>query len=191
MDPVDPESEEGPVLLCVGSMDPRKNLGRLLRAWLSLQSAGRLPEGARLQIAGGANPRNFAAVDRLEGNGIEWLGRIDDAELIRRYRAADAFVFPSLYEGFGLPPLEAMACGCPVLLSHAASLPEVGGSEADGAVRYFDPESESAIASAIEGFLGQPPAFRDGMRRRALARAARFSWDEIAGRVADTLSGIA
>jgi glycosyltransferase involved in cell wall biosynthesis len=58
-------------------------------------------------------------------------------------------------------------------------------------VRYFDPHSESAIATTIEGFLGQPPAFRDGMRRRALARAARFSWDEIAGRVADTLSGIA
>jgi len=189
--PVDPGSEEGPVLLCVGSMDPRKNLGRLLRAWLSLQSAERLPEGARLQIAGGANPRNFAAVDRLEGKGVEWLGRVDDAELIRRYRAADAFVFPSLYEGFGLPPLEAMACGCPVLLSRAASLPEIGGCEEEGAVRYFDPESESAIASAIEGFLAQPPAFRDGMRRRALARAARFSWDEIAGRVAGALSGIA
>jgi glycosyltransferase involved in cell wall biosynthesis len=187
---VDPGNEEGPVLLCVGSMDPRKNLGRLLRAWLSLQSAGRLPENARLQIAGGANPRNFAAVDRLEGHGIEWLGRIDDAELVRRYRAADAFVFPSLYEGFGLPPLEAMACGCPVLLSRAASLPEVGGSEEEGAVRYFDPESESEIAAAIEGFLSLPPAFRDGMRRRALARAARFSWDDIAGRIADGIAGI-
>ena len=189
--PVGTETAGGPVLLCVGSMDPRKNLGRLLRAWHSLQNAGRLPEGARLQIAGGANPRNFAAIDRIEGLGIEWLGRIDDAELIRRYRAADAFVFPSLYEGFGLPPLEAMACGCPVLLSRAASLPEVGGSEDEGAVRYFDPHSESAIATTIEGFLGQPPAFRDGTRRRALARAARFSWDGIAGRVAEALSRIA
>lgn len=189
--PVDPGSEEGPVLLCVGSMDPRKNVGRLVRAWLSLRAAGKLPEGARLQIAGGANPRNFAAVDRPEGEGVDWLGRIDDAELVRRYRAADAFVFPSLYEGFGLPPLEAMACGCPVLLSRAASLPEVGGCEEEGAARYFDPESESGIAGAIEGFLALPPPFRDGMRRRALARAARFSWDEIAGRVAGALSGIA
>ncbi len=190
-DPVESGKEEGPVLLCVGSMDPRKNLGRLLRAWLALQSSGRLPEGARLQIAGGANPQNFAAVDRLEGKGIEWLGRIDDAELIRRYRSADGFVFPSLYEGFGLPPLEAMACGCPVLLSHAASLPEVGGSAEEGAVRYFDPESEAEIASAIEGFLRLPPAFRDGMRRRSIARAACFSWSGIAARVADALSGIA
>ena len=187
-------SEEGRVggltLLCVGSMDPRKNLGRLLRAWVSLQEAGKLPEGATLQLIGGANPRNFAGMETIEGSGIEWLGRVDDAELVRRYREADAFVYPSLYEGFGLPPLEAMACGCPVLLSCAASLPEVGGPESEGAVRYFDPESEAEIASAIERFLALDTSERAAMRQRALDRAARFSWEMIAEKAAAAMAAI-
>ncbi len=186
-DPVASEGREGPVLLCVGSMDPRKNLGRLLRAWLALGAAGRLPEGARLQLVGGANPRNFAEVETIQGAGIEWLGRVDDDELVRRYRRADGFVFPSLYEGFGLPPLEAMACGCPVLLSNAASLPEVGGE----AAVYFDPESETEIADAIERFLRLDASARAEARRAALARAARFSWTDLADRVADAARGIA
>ncbi len=196
-DPVGSGTKEGLVVLCVGSMDPRKNLGRLLRAWVSLQAAGDLPEGARLELVGGANPRNFAGVERIEGAGISWLGRIDDAELVERYRRADAFVYPSLYEGFGLPPLEAMACGCPVLLSHAASLPEVGGPAFEsgdvdpaGAVLYFDPESEAGIAAAVSRFLRLDPADRERMRRNALARAARFSWDEVADRTAAALAAI-
>lgn len=181
---------DGLTLLCVGSMDPRKNLGRLLRAWISLQENGRLPAGAKLQLIGGANPRNFAGMERIEGSGIDWLGRVDDAELVRRYREADAFVYPSLYEGFGLPPLEAMACGCPVLLSRAASLPEVGGPESEGAVRYFDPESETEIASAIERFLALDAGEREAMRQRALDRAARFSWETIAEKVAGAMASI-
>lgn len=181
---------DGPTFLCVGSMDPRKNLGRLLRVWISLAEAGKLPDGARLRLVGGANPRNFADIDRIEGSGIEWLGRIDDVELIRRYREADAFVYPSLYEGFGLPPLEAMACGCPVLLSHAASLPEVGGPESEEAVRYFDPESESSIATAIEDFLALDASGRGAMRQRALGRSARFTWDSIAEKVAAAIQRI-
>lgn len=186
-DRVEPGTQEGPVLLCVGSMDPRKNLGRLLRAWLALDSEGRLPEGARLQLVGGANPRNFAGVEKIEGAGIEWLGRLDDDELVRRYRSADGFVFPSLYEGFGLPPLEAMACGCPVLLSNAASLPEVGGE----AATYFDPESETEIADAIERFLHLDAPARAGQRRAVLARAAQFSWAGIADTIAGAVRGIA
>lgn len=169
----------GPVLLCVASVDPRKNLERLLRVWLDLHQRGRLPEGARLQLIGGANPRTFASVEKIEGQGIEWLGRVDDTELIRRYRRADGFIFPSLYEGFGLPPLEAMACGCPVLLSRAASLPEVGGE----AARYFDPESETDMAQAIEAFLALDAEHRAEARRAALERAAQFSWAAVAGRV--------
>ena len=186
-----PSQATGLTLLCVGSMDPRKNLDRLLRAWLALQEADRLPEGARLQLVGGANPRNFTGIDRIEGAGIEWLGRIDDNELVRRYREADAFVYPSLYEGFGLPPLEAMACGCPVLLSHAASLPEVGGegfeaadSDSKGAAIYFDPQSEEAIGRAILAFLSLDSAQRASMRKNARERATTFSWDGIAAAVA-------
>ena len=149
-----------------------------------------LPAGAKLQLIGGANPRNFAGIERIEGSGIEWLGRVDDAELVRCYREADAFVYPSLYEGFGLPPLEAMACGCPVLLSHAASLPEVGGPESEGAVRYFDPGSETEVASAIEGFLALDAGEREAMGQKALDRASRFSWESIAEKVAGAMASI-
>lgn len=176
--------QDGPVLLCVGSMDPRKNLGRLLRVWLGLHEAGKLPGGARLRLAGGANPRSFSGVDRVEGAGIEWLGRVEDAALIDLYRGADAFIYPSLYEGFGLPPLEAMACGCPVLLSNAASLPEVGGPGSEGAVSYFDPESEEEMASAIERFLALDRGKKEEMRTNALARSRLFSWEAVADRVA-------
>ncbi len=184
------ERADGSTFLCVGSLDPRKNLGRLLRAWIGLLEKGRLPEGATLQLIGGANPRNFAGMERIEGSGIEWLGRVDDAELVRRYRAADAFVYPSLYEGFGLPPLEAMACGCPVLLANAASLPEVGGAAEEGAVRYFDPGSEIEIATAIEQFLALDASERALMRQRALNRAARFSWETIAEKVAAAMAAV-
>lgn len=184
------EARGGPVFLCVGSMDPRKNLGRLLRAWLILKDSDRIPQEARLQLVGGSNPRNFAGVERVDGTGIEWLGRVDDAELVRRYREADVFIYPSLYEGFGLPPLEAMACGCPVLLSNAASLPEVGGPESEGAVKYFDPQSEAGIAIAIEDYLRLGEKERLAMRDSALARAAKFSWSDISSRISEALVAI-
>lgn len=191
------DAAEGSVFLCVGSLDPRKNLPRLVEAWRSLLDRGRLPRGARLRFAGGVNPRNFSPSDRPAGEGIEWLGRIDDASLARHYRAADAFVFPSLYEGFGLPPLEAMACGCPVLLSRAASLPEVGGPAYDpgetgprGAAIYFEPESAASIAEAIERFLDLTAAQREALRRNALERAAAFSWQSVAERLGSALRKI-
>lgn len=190
--------DRDPVLLCVGSLDPRKNLSRLLRTWLDLRARGRLPERARLHLVGGANPRNFAAIDRIEDESIRWLGRVDDAELIRQYRGAEAFLFPSLYEGFGLPPLEAMACGCPVLLSDRASLPEVGGVPFDpadpaseGAAWYFDPESEAGLGDAILRLFALDSAQRARMRANALARAARFSWDRIAAETARALEAVA
>ena len=94
------------------------------------------------------------------------------AELVGLYQRAAALVFPSLYEGFGQPPLEAMACGCPVACSNAASLPEVVG----GAARLFDPASTEEIVDAVEEVL----ANADSWRRRGLERAAGFSWDETA-----------
>jgi len=190
-------AHEGPTFLCVGSIDPRKNLKRLVEAWLSLRARGGLPDGARLRFVGGANPRSFADCERPEGHGIEWLGRLDDADLVRHYREADAFLFPSLYEGFGLPPLEAMACGCPVLLSDAASLPEVGGppydprsAGSDGAALYFDPASGESIAAALEGFLGLSDRQRADLRRNALARAALFSWESVAAKLGAGLRAI-
>jgi glycosyltransferase involved in cell wall biosynthesis len=104
--------------------------------------------------------------------GVRSLGHVSRDELVRLYRTAAGLVFPSLYEGFGLPPLEAMACGCPVASSNAASLAEVCG---DGA-RLFDPTSTDDMVAAVEEILARPAEWT----ARGIARAGRFSWDETA-----------
>ena len=100
--------------------------------------------------------------------GVESRGRVSFDELVALYRTAAALVFPSLYEGFGLPPLEAMACGCPAAVSSATSLPEVCGDAAE----YFDPLSPTDMARAIKAVLDDPAPYTD----RGLARARLFSW---------------
>ncbi|MGZ4258266.1 MAG: glycosyltransferase family 4 protein, partial [Gaiellaceae bacterium] len=104
--------------------------------------------------------------------GVETAGLISVEELAGLYRRAAAVVFPSLYEGFGQPPLEAMACGCPVACSNAASLPEVVGD----AARLFDPRDPAAIADAVRDVLESPGEWS----ARGLGRAGRFSWDTVA-----------
>ena len=106
--------------------------------------------------------------------GVESRGRVPERDLVELYRSASALVFPSLYEGFGLPPLEAMACGCPVAVADVGALPEVCGD----AARYFDPSSPSEIADAILDVLANP----GGTVAAGLERAKRFSWDESARR---------
>jgi glycosyltransferase involved in cell wall biosynthesis len=113
----------------------------------------------------------------LEGEapeGVEARGWVSLDELASLYRRAAALVFPSLYEGFGQPPLEAMACGCPVACSSGGSLPEVVGD----AARLFDPFSEAEIAAAVEDVLREPAPWI----ARGLEHAARFTWDECARR---------
>jgi glycosyltransferase involved in cell wall biosynthesis len=104
--------------------------------------------------------------------GVRSLGHVSRGELVGLFQRAAALVFPSLYEGFGQPPLEAMACGCPVACSNAASLPEVVGD----AARLFDPSSKDEIVDAIEDVL----ANADDWRRKGIERAAAFSWEETA-----------
>jgi glycosyltransferase involved in cell wall biosynthesis len=103
---------------------------------------------------------------------VEARGRVPGAELVSLLQRASGLVFPSLYEGFGLPPLEAMACGCPVASSNAGALPETVGT----AARLFDPGNPRAIADAVLDVLSDP----DLWRGRGLARAAQFSWDATA-----------
>jgi glycosyltransferase involved in cell wall biosynthesis len=105
-------------------------------------------------------------------DGVRALGHVARDELVRLYQRAAALVFPSLYEGFGQPPLEAMACGCPVASSNAASLPEVCGD----AARLFDPTSVEDMIAAIESVLDDSETWR----ARGLARASGFSWDATA-----------
>ena len=104
--------------------------------------------------------------------GVEVRGPIPPEDLVDLYRRAGALVFPSLYEGFGQPPLEAMACGCPVACSNAASLPEVVGD----AARLFDPNDAAAIAAGVRELLAAP----DGWSARGLERAKLFSWEATA-----------
>ena len=139
-----------------------KNHARLYEALALLRREQ--PE-LRLVLTGGGH-RGLAP------DGVDVRGEVSAGELVRLYRRAAALVFPSLYEGFGLPPLEAMACGCPVACSVAASLPEVCGD----AARYFDPDDEQAIAAAVRELLSAPAPWVE----RGLARAAGFTWDRSA-----------
>ena len=113
--------------------------------------------------------------------GAEWLGAQTDAELKEAYQTATMLVYPSLYEGFGLPPLEAMACGCPVVCSNTASLPEVCGEAAE----YFDPTSEDEMAAKIAYLLGNDER-REELSRAGIVKAAEYSW----GRMADQTAAV-
>ncbi len=167
-----------PYFLCVASLEPRKNLRRLFMAWEHCQ-----PDGVELVIAGGAGRVFRDQGFDTSARGTRLLGHVDDADLPCLYSGAQGFVFPSVYEGFGLPPLEAMACGCPVVTSHATSLPEVCGAEflADqpgnsGAVFYFDPFDPQSIAASLTRLLGLSASQRQTMTENGQRRAAQFSW---------------
>ena len=158
-------------LLAVASANPTKNLAALVGAYARLPA----DESRRLVIVGGHNERVFAAGATADPPGVVRTGPLADAPLKALYRNAVALVFPSTYEGFGLPPLEAMACGCPVAAAHAAAIPEVCGD----AALYFDPDSVDAIAAALQRLLSDA-ALRDRLRTAGLARAALYRWDAAA-----------
>jgi glycosyltransferase involved in cell wall biosynthesis len=156
--------EEGrePFLLYPARPWPHKNHRRLFEAFAVLRRSR--PE-LRLVLTGGGD---FGSVP----TGVEVMGHVGATELIDLMCRAAALVFPSLYEGFGLPPLEAMACGCPVACSNAAALPEV----VDNAARLFDPRDTYAIAEAVGEVLDDPAPWVE----RGLRRAQSFSWDATA-----------
>jgi glycosyltransferase involved in cell wall biosynthesis len=161
-----------PFLLAVGSASPTKNLATLVTAWRRLNRG----EAARLVVAGGEHPRVFRDTRLDDAPGLIRIGRVDDAALKALYEGARALVFPSIYEGFGLPPLEAMACGCPVAASTAAAVTEACGD----ATLVFDPHDVDAIAQAMRRLLDEP-ALRAALRSRGLQHAQAWHWDD-AGR---------
>jgi glycosyltransferase involved in cell wall biosynthesis len=152
-----------PYVLCVASHTARKNLAALVAA-ADAPAAG----GVDVVVAGGHRPQ-FAREHGLEA--LELLGHVDDALLPGLYAGAEAFALPSRYEGFGLPVLEAMACGTPVVSSRASSLPEV----VDDAGMQVDPEDTEGLAAALE-LLALNAELRADLRRRGLERAGEFSW---------------
>jgi glycosyltransferase involved in cell wall biosynthesis len=173
--------ESGGYLLAVGSLKWNKNFGVIPRALKLLGGRQALP----LAVAGGRDARVYQGIDAPPADAMKLLGFVSDEELNVLYRHASWFIFPSLYEGFGLPPLEAMANGCPVLAAHAASIPEVYGD----AVLYFDPNDPASLAACLRDVTtrSDAPALRETLKQRAAARMAIYRWDANARILLDRL----
>lgn len=154
-------------LLAVSSMNPSKNFANVVRAMELLKGAD-----YEIVIAGADNGKVFGRPDLPGGDRIKRVGYVSDGELKALYEGAACFVFPSYYEGFGLPPLEAMACGTPVIVSRAASLPEVCGD----ATLYCDPGDPGDIARAIDRVM-MDEGVREKLRVLGLRRSGHFSWE--------------
>lgn len=156
----DGPAAEGEYVLTVGTLEPRKNLERLVEA------ARR--NHVELRVVGA---RGWGDV-QIAGNGVRWLGEVSDADLATLYRGALCVAYPSVYEGFGIPVLEAMACGAPVVTSRGTAMEEI----ADGAAVLVDPNDPADLAAGLE----RAAAERDALVARGLERAREFRWDAIA-----------
>jgi glycosyltransferase involved in cell wall biosynthesis len=166
-----------PYVLSVGSMEPRKNLLRLLAAVLGLKHD--LRDHHALVVTGAPGWRNREIREALERAAAECTvlstGEVSQDELVRLYAGAEVLVYPSLAEGFGLPVLEAFACGTPVITSSVSALPEIGGE----AAVYVNPLDVGALTAAIERVLSDQD-LRADLSRRGLERAGAFSWQATA-----------
>ena len=170
---------ENPYLLYVGNIEPRKNLSVVISAYTEMVKSTELTAKPRLVIAGadsGLCNDIFALPARLGlSQRVSFIGPVSDEELPSLYAGASVFLFPSLYEGFGLPVLEAMACGTPVITSSVTSLPEIAG---DAAV-VIDPVNTRELMDAMIRVLTNEALAKE-LRQRGLDRARRFTWEETA-----------
>lgn len=176
--------EAGSYLLAAGSLEPRKNFAALLAAHAALPEE--LRKTCKLVMAGSAGWKN-AGISRemarsTAAGDLEWLGHVDRETLVALYNGAAVFAYPSLAEGYGLPVIEAMACGAPVLTSNVSALPETAG----GAARLVDPLDVAGMAAALRELLDSPGE-RRRLRELGLARAAGLSWQKTARILLDLL----
>lgn len=175
----DTVTSDVPYCLSVSSLDPRKNFARLLEAFKDI-------EECKLLIVGGAN-KVFAQNQKLRNSkNIEFLGRVSDEDLIRLYQGAEAFVFPSLYEGFGLPVVEAMCVECPVIASDIPVLREVCGK----AAIYFNPYDTDDMRDKICSYMTGRQRLRPIMVENGKKNASRFSWQSSAMKLVKLLNTI-
>lgn len=171
VEPREPRENFGSrTIVHVGTVEPRKNIGRLLDAFAQVRE--KVPE-ARLVLAGKKGWKVDALMARIQKEErVQWRGHVPDREIVELYRTADVCVYPSLYEGFGLPPLEAMAAGCPVITSNTSSLPEVVGE----AGIMVDPTDTGALAREMMRVLADDELKKE-MSNKGVARAKGFSWE--------------
>jgi glycosyltransferase involved in cell wall biosynthesis len=167
-------------VLFVSTIEPRKNLEVLLDAYARLRNRG-VYDGA-LVVVGRVGWKSESIMARLRAPGVHHLDYVPAAQLAAVYRNAELFVFPSIYEGFGFPLLEAMAHGVPSIAARSSSLPEIGGD----AALYFDPRDARTLETEIERVLTDA-ALRKRLAEAGLARAAQFRWDVAAGKTLDVL----
>ncbi len=171
-----------PYLLAVSSPSTHKNFARMIAAFLQIEGH----DDVELRIIGDSNRVFAGSIHDVAGSRrIRNLGRLPDDELVKAYQGATAFVFPSIYEGFGIPPLEAQACGCPVIAARAASIPEVLGESA----LYFDPLKVTDITRAMERVLSDT-ALRLDLRRRGKANVARYCWNASARQLSRLIDSV-
>lgn len=168
-----------PYFLFVGRREPHKNLPRLIEAFAASEASRTI----RLLFSGPHDRRveELAARHRVQ-EAVSFTGALTDRDLAACYRGAVALAFPSLYEGFGLPIIEAMACGVPVLTSNLTAMPEVAGD----AALMVDPASADAIAQGLSR-LAADASLRSALRDRGLVRARTFSWDVVVRRIREVL----
>ncbi len=176
-------------LCCVGTIEPRKNLATLIEAARILRD--RHQTSVQLVIAGARGWKDSALHKRVAASGftekeIKFLGYVPEQDMPYLYAGASVFVFPSLYEGFGFPLLEAMACGAPIVASNVSSIPEV----ADGAALLVDPQQAGELAAEILR-VRSTPILREQLVRNGLSRATQFRWEAAAQATLAVLNGSA
>jgi alpha-1,3-rhamnosyl/mannosyltransferase len=171
-----PEPSTKPYVLFVSTIEPRKNVDMLLDAWFQL--APDLRDAHDLVIGGPAGWKSAQTMSRIRtAPGVRYEGYVPESRLPGLTAGARVFAFPSLYEGFGFPPVQAMAAGVPTIVSNVSSLPEIAGDSA----LLVDPKSPGDLASALGRFLTSP-TLRADLSKRGRERAARFTWDACAQR---------
>ena len=176
-----------PYILAVGNLQARKNIQRLVRVYASLKAQGKLNQD--LVLVGQKHWKNHAIFDEIKKHNVEAsvfvTGYVSDEELVALYNRADFFVYPSIYEGFGLPVIESMACGTPVITSNTSSLPEVAGT----AALMIDPYDDAELAETMV-MISQDQKLREHLITLGLEHIKKFDWKKTALKTLTVLKGV-